>query len=102
MQESASVIHIPYDLHDIQKGALFIIPSGLDCAKGRLFRVTKLSNIMIYPASIACQIVPEYEDTYTSSQSNFKHSSFNLLKDEEEQYTLPKENNHDLLNGEED
>ena len=84
LQEGASVIHIPYDTPGIQQGSLFIIPSGLDKAKGRLFRVSKLSNIMIYPASITCEIVPEYEDTYSISQSQFKHSSGNLLREEED------------------
>lgn len=84
LQENASIIHVPYDLEGIQQGALFIIPSGIDNACGRLFRVSKLSNIMVYPASIACQIVPEYEDTYQASQSEFKHNSFTLLKEEEE------------------
>lgn len=83
LQEDASIIHVPYDLEGLQQGALFIIPSGLDNSKGRLFRVVKISNIMVYPASFACQIVPEYEDTFSNSQLQFKHSSFNLLSEEE-------------------
>ena len=101
LQESASIIHVPYDLEGLQQGALFIVPSGLDNATGRLFRVVKLSNIMIYPASIACQIVPEYENTYEKSQSDFKHSSFNLLNDEEGDFK-PLNINNQLLNDEED
>jgi hypothetical protein len=42
-------------------GAIFNIPSGLDDAKGRNFRVINLQNIMIYPASIACEIALEYD-----------------------------------------
>ena len=83
LQDSSSIIHIRYDLPNIQQGALFIIPSGIDNAQGRLFRVTKLSNIMIYPASIICQIVPEYENTMPMSQiENFKQTDFNLLNEE--------------------
>ena len=59
LQENASIIHIPYDLPNIQQGALFIVPSGLDDGKGRLFRVTRLTNSIVYPASITCEIVPE-------------------------------------------
>ena len=47
LQEDASIIHVPYDLEGLQQGALFIIPSGLDNSKGRLFRVVKISNIMV-------------------------------------------------------
>lgn len=61
LQENSSVIHVPYDLPDLQVGALFEVPSGLDSGKGRKFRVISLSNIMIYPASIACEIALEYE-----------------------------------------
>lgn len=88
LQEGASIIHVPYDLHDIQAGALFVIPSGLDTTKGRLFRVTRLSNIMIYPASVACEIVPEYENQFPNSKFNHKNNDFNLLagEDEDEDY----------------
>ena len=61
LQEGSSMIHVPYDLPDLQVGALFEIPSGLDNGKGRVFRVISMSNIMVYPASIACEIALEYE-----------------------------------------
>ena len=61
LQEGSSIIHVPYDLPGLQVGALFDIPSGLDLAKPRTFRVISLQNIMIYPASIACEIALEYE-----------------------------------------
>lgn len=84
LQEDVSIIHVPYNLPGIQVGALFEIPSGLDNGEDRLFRVTQLSNIMIYPASIACQIVPEYKDTYEPTLNDFRNHSFNLLRDEED------------------
>lgn len=84
LDSNASIISVPYDTKNIQAGALFIIPSALDKAKGRLFRVTKLSTIMIYPASITCQLVPEYEDTYSKASYIYKTSSFNLLNREED------------------
>ena len=83
LQENASIIHVDYDLKGLQQGALFLVPSGLDDGQGRLFRVVKLSNIAVYPASIACEIVPEYENTYSDNQSNFRNSSFNLLTEGE-------------------
>jgi hypothetical protein len=61
LQEGSSVIHVPYDLPGLQVGALFDVPSGLDSGIGRVFRVISMSNIMIYPASIACEIALEYE-----------------------------------------
>ena len=83
LQKDSSLIHIAYDTPDIQQGALFIVPSGLDDGKGRLFRCVKLTNSIVYPASIACEIVPEYEDTYQNKNNDFMHSSFNLLIEED-------------------
>ena len=61
LQEGSSMIHVPYDLPDLQVGAIFEVPSGLDKGKRRRFRVISMANIMIYPASIACEIALEYE-----------------------------------------
>lgn len=83
LQENASIIHIAYDTPDIQQGALFIIPSGLDDGKGRLFRCVRLTNSIVYPASITCEIVPEYENTYLNTNNDFKHTSFNILNEED-------------------
>lgn len=82
LQEDASLIHVPYNLHDIQQGALFYIPSGIDEAAYKLFRVTELSNIMVYPSSITCAIVPEFEDKLPlSSVKDYSISNFNLLRE---------------------
>ena len=87
LQEGSSIIHVPYNLHDIQKDALFAIPSGLDHTKGRLFRVTQLTNTMVYPASIACEIVPEYENTLPASKIiDQTHHDFNLLRQEGDEF----------------
>ena len=85
LQESSSMIHVPYDLPGLQKGALFIVPSGIDSAEGRLFRVINMQNIMMYPASIACEIAPEWADVETAKTSkDFTDNNFNALIDNEE------------------
>lgn len=84
LQEGSSIIHVPYDLEGLQVGALFEIPSGLDNAKARLFRVIGMQNIMIYPASIACEIALEYEDTEEAvSIQDFSQNNFTVLLDNE-------------------
>lgn len=70
LDEGSSLIHVDYDLDGLQQGALFIIPSGLDDGKARLFRVVRLTNSMVYPASITCEIVPEYTDTLSDSEAS--------------------------------
>lgn len=85
LQQNSSFIHVPYDLPNLQQGALFIVPSGLDNAKGRLFRVVSMSTSMVYPASITCEIVPEYENTYVpETNDDYVHSTDNLLNEEQE------------------
>ena len=86
LQEGSSIIHVPYDLPDLQSGALFEVPSGLDDGKGRLFRVLSLSNIMIYPASIACEIALEYESNDEQHLITMAHEKENmpLLIDKED------------------
>lgn len=83
LQEGSSIIHVPYDLHDLQQGALFYIPGGLDDSSYRLFRVVKLTNIAVYPASIACEIVPEYENVSPPDAINdFSTRNFTLINPE--------------------
>lgn len=85
LQEGASIIHVPYDLKDLQVGALFLIPSGIDNAEGRLFRVISMQNIMVYPASIACEIAPEFKSTDEPVLiKDFTQNNFTVLIDHEE------------------
>ena len=85
LQEGSSMIHVPYDLPHLEQGALFIVPSGLDHAKGRVFRVIQMQNIMVYPASIACEIAPEYEDTVEKANIvDFSKNTFTVLADNED------------------
>lgn len=87
LQEGSSLIHVDYDLPDLQVGALFIIPSGLDCAKGRLFRVIRMWADVIYPDSITCEIAPEYEDTIDEvAITDFSHQSFTFLNQEDDKF----------------
>ena len=90
LQPSSSLIQVDYDLQNLQQGALFIIPSGLDDGKGRLFRVVKIVNTMVYPASVTCEIVPEYEDEFQPATAyDYQFSSLNLLRNEDDQYYGP-------------
>lgn len=82
LAEGSSIIHVPYDLFRLQKGALFIVPSALDDAKGRLFRVNEMSTIAVYPASVACQIAPVWESAFEPSQLEHEDNDFNLLRGE--------------------
>ena len=78
-----AIIHVPYGLHDLQVGCLFTIPSAFDNSPGRKFRVTQLYTIMIYPASVTCELVPEYENQMELADTElFVNTNFNLLNEE--------------------
>ena len=95
--ETTPVIHVPYDLQGLEKGGLFEIPSGLDNAKARVFKVLDLGVAPIYPASVACKLGPMLQNELPSSQVvDFNKSDFNLLNDTED------EDEVNLLNTEEE
>ena len=63
-----------------KQGCLFILPSGLDNAPGGIFKVLRMTNVAIYPASIACELGLVFLDTDEAATINdFHHSNFNLL-----------------------
>lgn len=87
LQENSSFIHVDYDL-PLEQGGLFIIPSGLDEGKGRLFRIVRMQNSIVYPASIVCEIVPEYIDNFETiadmdHEAVIASEDFNILQDED-------------------
>jgi hypothetical protein len=85
LQEGSSIIHVPCDLQGLQTGCLFSIPSGLDHAEPRLFRVISMQNIMVYPASIACEIVVEYGNSDEPALTqDFSKNNFTVLVDHED------------------
>lgn len=84
MQSNSSLIEVDYDLGGLQQGAMFIIPSPIDNTVGRLFRVVSMQTSMVYPASIVCEIVPEYTSDFDSTKTtDFDNTSYNLLQRED-------------------
>lgn len=80
--DSLILLSVPYDLPELQSGCLFTIPAGIDNAKDRLFRVVDMSTVQLYPASVTCRIMPEYQTEIEKAElKDFKTSSFNLLRE---------------------
>ena len=87
LADASVVIHVPYDLKKLQVGAIFRLPAGLDKANDRIYRVLRISNIAIYPASVACELGPLLQDTMTREDiEDFDESNFNLLDGEQDKY----------------
>lgn len=87
LQENSSIIEVPYDLKNLQIGALFILPGALDGAKGRVFKVISMETIGVYPASILCEIAPVYEDSFDRGKIPHTNDDMNLL------LNTPQDNN---------
>ncbi len=83
LDEEASLIQVPYDTPRIARGALFEIPSGLDNAQPRLFRVIDMDVVGVTPAYITCKIGPMYINQFDKSEFTHKNNDFNLLDGEE-------------------
>jgi hypothetical protein len=83
LQDSPAIISVPYDLKYLQYGALFELPSAIDGADSRLFRVVELSTAAIYPASITCKLMPEFKNSFTSDNFNHATNSLTLLNEED-------------------
>ena len=90
LNEQASFLYVSYDTPNIQRGGLFIIPSGIDKSDGRLFRVVDMQADFIYPSSLACEIVPEYENTFSKEELTHEHNDFSVLIDTEDSLNDPQ------------
>lgn len=114
MADANVLIHVPYEIHSsedphkilpLQAGCLFILPSGNDIPadpdpsgsennklehdirKYRIFRVLRISNIAVYPASVTCELGPIYYNRMPVNEvEDFSHSNFNVLGDESDEY----------------
>lgn len=84
LQEEVSLIQVPYGLERLQRGALFIIPSGLDGVEGRVFMVEDMATIAVTPPYITCKLAPVYKNTFERSQFIHEDNDFNLLNEEED------------------
>lgn len=85
LSEGSSIIHVAYDLPNLSVGARFTFPSGLDEGKPRIFQVIKMQNIMIYPASITCEVAPVYDNVDAPViTKDFTQDTSTLLVDLEE------------------
>lgn len=56
------LVHVDYDLPDLQKGTLFLVEDPLREGKGRLFRVNKIQLGILYPVCATCQVAPVVGD----------------------------------------
>lgn len=99
LADTSVVIHVPYDLEGLQAGCRFDLPAGIDGAEPRHFKVLRMSNISVYPASISCELgplvldattEPAYSDIVKETKPDvifdFDDSNFNLLDDESDEY----------------
>lgn len=78
LDKEQPIVHVEYNLPGISRGCVFKIKDPISLTDGRLFRITKMSTGILYPASISCQLIAvlgeEPEETlkpYDGSKSIF-------------------------------
>ena len=84
LDENVSIIHLPYDLERLQVHNLLIIPSAIDNAQGRLFKILEMSTIQVYPASVCCKIGPVFKSDFENSQFDYSQGNFTVLAEEDD------------------
>lgn len=94
LQENSSLIDVPYDLEHLQAGALFIIPSGLDNAKGRVFKVISNETIAVFPSYITCEIAPVYEDNFDRQQLDKSETNMGILVNDNDKERPLQDDHH--------
>lgn len=85
LQEEASLIHLPYETENLERGGRVIVPSAFDETKGQVFRIITMSAVGdIFPYAISCAIVPVFENKFDQGQFDYTNSTLNLLFEEED------------------
>ena len=77
LSDGSDLIVVPYDLPKLQVGALFIIPSGIDGAPARVFKVIRMQVTAVYPSEVTCEIGPVLNSEFDRSQA-VDHSQSNI------------------------
>ena len=84
LTDTPPIIHLPYDLPNIQVGGLVIVPSGVDNTQGRVFRIIDMDlSSMLYPSTVVCKLAPEYKSSMEKQDLNHKDNNFNILMQNE-------------------
>lgn len=79
--DSCPIMHVPYDLPDLQRGCVFVIQSGVDSSEVRLFKVLELENDAIYPYAMACKLGPILKSDFDRSKLDHTNNNFSVFKD---------------------
>lgn len=89
--ETPPIIHLPYNLPNLQVGGIVIVPSGVDNSKGRVFRIIAMDlSEMIYPSTIVCKLAPEFKSSSEKSDLNHTDNNFSVLLQNEEYVNASK------------
>ena len=84
--ETHPTIQVAYDVPGLESGGLFIIPSGLDNAEGRVFKILDMHTAPVFPFCVVCKLGPVLKSDFERSQlTDFTHTDFNVLNDEDDE-----------------
>ena len=85
LQEGETLVHVPYDVPNLESGGMLEVPSGIDNTEPKRFRILKMRTSLVYPSEVVCHIAPLFTSTFDATQKDYSSSNFNLLKNKDEE-----------------
>lgn len=86
--DTQPIVHVSYNLPGLSVGCVFEVKDPLAIDQGRLFRVTKMSVGIIFPAFVTCQLVAVIgsEPTETLTPYDGPQTAFLNPVEQDEEY----------------
>ena len=79
--ETCPILHVPYDLPNLERGCMFIIQSGVDSNVGRVFKVLEFKNDAMYPYALAVKLGPVIASDFDRTKMDHSDNDFSVFKD---------------------
>lgn len=79
------LIQAPFDIPNLQKGCLFILPSPEPLSESRVFKVVDIQVDQVMPDSWYCHVAPKLEEQYAiKTEEDYKDQSYSFLRIDED------------------
>lgn len=82
-EDKPIIAHLPYDTPGLQKGCLLLIPAAIN-GEYKPFRITEISNGMIFPDCFYVKLAPEFESRIENmTHTSYVQDAFTFLRGED-------------------
>lgn len=77
------IAHLPFDTKNLEFGCRLLLPHGIT-GQYKVFKITEISTIMIYPDRYFVKLAPEYMSDVQEQQHDYTRTNSNFLEDDDE------------------